>query len=196
MSGQRVMKHKIKKFRNNIFVAGPRVYGEQFMEPIIRKIRGLFESDTDENDAKNGDDEFVEIKCSKVLLKTQKNKNNKTGLRGRIMSQDDNYVLNRLIPFDDCYKTKYLSNIQNVKRDHFSKLVYGMLFEDCLKIFESDREDISNIPRWSDKHGRFDELGKSGQFGITHNNIEWHLKNNLVATLTWEDIYEMTEDIS
>tara|TARA_Y100000310_G_scaffold112710_1_gene111215 strand:+ start:187 stop:753 length:567 start_codon:yes stop_codon:yes gene_type:complete len=188
------MNKEVIKFRNSIFVAGPRTYGEVFMEPIIRKIRGLFESDTDENDAVNDNGEFEEIKCSKVLLRIKKN--NKTGLHGRIMSQDDNYVLNRLIPFDDCYTTKYLSNIQNVKRDHFSKLVYGMLFEDCLKIFESDREDISNIPRWSDKHGRFDELGKSGQFGITHNNIGWHLKNNLVATLTWEEVCEITEDIS
>ena len=188
------MKHKIKKFRNNIFTAQGRVYGEIFMEPIIRKIRGLFESDTDENDAKNGDGEFVEIKCSKVLLKKKQNKKNT--LIEQIMSNNDNYVLNRLISFDDCYKTKFLSNIQNVKRDHFSELVYVMLFEDCIKIFTSDREGISDIPGWSDKHGRYDEDGKSGQFGITHNHIEWHIKNNLVDTMTWEEVYEMVKDIS
>ena len=65
-----------------------------------------------------------------------------------------------------------------------------MLFEGCIKIFESDKEDISNIPNWSDKHGRFDELGKSGQFAIKKNNIKWHLKNNLVSTLTWDEVYE------
>ena len=71
-----------------------------------------------------------------------------------------------------------------------------MLFEDCIKIFESNTEDISNIPSWSDKHGRYDALGKSGQFNITKANIEWHLENNLVATLTWGEIYEIAKDIS
>jgi hypothetical protein len=188
------MNKEVEKFRNNIFTAQGRVYGEIFMEPIIRKIRGLSVSDTDENDAKNGDGEFVEIKCSKVLLKKKQNKNNT--LLEQIMSNNNSYVLNRLISFDDCYIKKFLSNIQNVKRDHFSELVYVMLFEDCIKIFTSNREDISDIPVWSDKHGRFDEHGKSGQFGITHNNIEWHIKNNLVDTLTWEEVYDMVKDIS
>ena len=95
------MNKEVEKFRNNIFTAQGRVYGEIFMEPIIRKIRGLSVSDTDENDAKNGDGEFVEIKCSKVLLKKKQNKNNT--LLEQIMSNNNSYVLNRLISFDDCY---------------------------------------------------------------------------------------------
>ena len=106
-----------------------------------------------------------------------------------------NNELNRLVKSDDCYDSKYLSNIQNVKRDHFSKLVYVMLFADCLKIFESDKEDISKIPNWCPKHGRYDALGKSGQFAIKKNNIKWHLENNLVASLTWDEVYEITKSI-
>ena len=112
------------------------------------------------------------------------------------MSEIEENVLTRLIPFADCYVSEYDSNIQNIKRDHFSKLVYVMLFADCLKIFESDKEDISKIPNWCPKHGRYDALGKSGQFAITKNNIKWHLENNLVDTLTWAQVYEITKGIS
>ena len=70
-----------------------------------------------------------------------------------------------------------------------------MLFEDCIKIFESVTEDISNIPNWSGKHGRYDAVGKSGQFGITKATIKWHLENNLVATLTWDEVYEISKGI-
>ena len=37
--------------------------------------------------------------------------------------------------------------------------------------------------------------GKNGQFGIQKNNIEWHLDNKLIQTLTWEEVYEISDDI-
>lgn len=180
-------------FRNGIFTSSSRTYGEIIMEPIIRKIRGLSESDTGENDAVNGNGEFEEIKCSKVLLVPKQGKN--ITIVERVLLNIENNELNRLVRSDDCYDSKYLSNIQNVKRDHFSKLIYVMLFEDCIKIFESVTEDISNIPNWSGKHGRYDAVGKSGQFGITKATIKWHLENNLVATLTWDEVYEISKGI-
>ena len=193
MREDKVMKNKVVEFRNGIFTASSRTYGEIIMEPIVRKVLGLSKSSTSENDAENVDGEFVEIKCSKVLLTPKKEKN--ITIVERVLLDIENNELNRLVKFDDCYDSKYLSNMQNIKRHKFSKLRYVMLFEDCLKIFESDTEDISNIPNWSGKHGRYDKLGKSGQFGITKNNIEWHLKNNLVATLTWDEVYEISKGI-
>jgi|TARA_Y100000310_G_C20432291_1_gene692041 hypothetical protein len=187
------MNKLIEKFRNGIFLASSRTYGEIFMEPIIRKWKGLSESDTDENDGVNDNGDPEEIKCSKVLLPIQ---NKKAFLLEKIMTVAENNVLTRLISFANCLTSTYGSNIQNIKRDHFSKLVYVMLFEDCIKIFESDKEDISKIPNWCEKHGRYDALGKSGQFNITKSNIEWHLENNLVATLTWDEVYEIAKDIS
>ena len=185
------MKKYVEQFRNGMFLAPSRTYGENFMEPIIRKIRGLFKSDTDENDALNYNGEPEEIKCSKVLLTKPKT----NSLVERIILESENNVLSRVIPFSDCYNSKYDANIQNVKRDHFSILKYVLLFEDCIKIFESDKEDISKIPNWSDKHGRYDAFGKSGQFAIKKNNIKWHLENNLVDTLTWDEVYEVTKNI-
>ena len=184
------MKHNSKKFRDGMFLAPSRTMGETFMEPIIRKFRGLNSSPTGENDASNDAGEFSEIKCARVLKRLPKKK---TSLAEKVMSVSENNVLSRLIPFGDCYDSKYGSNIQNVKRDHFSKLVYVMLFEDCIKIFEMKREDISSITNWCPLHGRYDEPGKSGQFNITKNKIKEHLENNLIDTLTWNEVYEIAK---
>jgi len=186
------MRHEIETFRDGMFLAPSRTYGETYMEPIIRKFKGLSESSTGENDAENDNGEAEEIKCSKILLTKPKGKS----LVERIILESENNILSRLIPFSDCYNSKYDANIQNVKRDHFSILKYVLLFEDCIKIFESDKEDISKIPNWCPKHGRYDALGKSGQFAIKKNNIKWHLENNLIDTLTWDKTYEIAKDIS
>ena len=185
------MKRKIEKFRNGIFLASSRTYGERFMEPIIRKILGLSESPTGENDALNDNGEFGEIKCSKVLWTKPKT----NSLLERIISENENNVLTRLIPFAGCYDSKYDANIQNIKKHKFDILIYVMLFEDCIKIFKSKSEDISDIPGWSDRHGGEDKVGKNGQFGIKKHRIKWHLDKTLIHTLTWDEIYEMSKDI-
>ena len=191
------MKHNIKKFRDGMFLASSRTYGETYMEPIIRKILGLSESPTGENDALDDNGEFGEIKCSKILegwpLVIELLKD--LSLIESVILENDNTILKRLIKFVDCFTSNYYANIQNVKRDHFSKLIYVMLFEDCIKIFKSYRGDISSKPGWSGKHGRFDVVGKSGQFSIKKQNIKKHLKNNLIQTLTWEEVYEISDGI-
>jgi hypothetical protein len=113
----------------------------------------------------------------------------------KVIYENTNDVVNRLIPFKDCFSDDYSSNIQNVKRDHFDQLIYVMLFQDCIKIFISEKKNICNIPNWCNKHGRYDEHGKSGQFPINKNNIKWHLENNLVLTLTWNEVYKVAEKI-
>jgi hypothetical protein len=183
-----------EQFRNGIFLASSRTYGEMFIEPIIREVFDLFKSETEENDAIDKAGKFFEIKASKVLAATIKEK--KLSLVERVLLENNKSVINRLINFEDCYTEKYLSNIQNIKRDHFSNLVYVMLFKDCIKIFISKKEEISNIPNWCDKHGKYDALGKNGQFGINKNNIKWHIENNLYKTLTWDEVYEITKKIN
>ena len=185
------MKITHRKFRDGMFLAPSRRYGETYMEPIIRKILGLSESPTGENDAVDDNGEFGEIKCSKVSIELLKD----PSLIESVILENDNTILKRLIKFADCYDIKYDANIQNIKRDHFEFLIYVLLFEDCIKIFKSYRGDISSKPGWSGKHGRFDVVGKSGQFSIKKHNIKKHLENNLIQTLTWEEVYEISDDI-
>ena len=186
-----MMNSNSKKFRDGMFLASSRTYGETYMEPIIRKILGLSESPTGENDALDDNGEFGEIKCSKILIELLKD----PSLIESVILENDNTILKRLIKFVDCFTSNYYANIQNVKRDHFEFLIYVLLFEDCIKIFKSYRGDISSKPNWCPKHGRYDVVGKSGQFGITKNNIKKHLKNNLIQTLTWDEVYEISKGI-
>ena len=185
------MNNKVEQFRNGMFLASSRRCGETYMEPILRKFYGWIKSLTKDNDAINAVGKYIEIKCSKVLIELLKD----PSLTESVILENDNFILKRLIKFADCYDIKYDANIQNIKRDHFEFLIYVLLFEDCIKIFKSYRGDISSKPGWSGKHGRFDVVGKSGQFSIKKHNIKKHLKNNLIQTLTWEEVYEISDGI-
>jgi hypothetical protein len=194
LKGQKVMNKEVIKFRNGMFFSSSRNCGETYMEVIVRKILGLFKSSTKDNDAITTDSERVEIKTSKVLIK----KKEAPSFTETVMLEDDNNgpgLINRLIKFMDCYDVIYDSNIQNIKRHKFDILIYVMLFEDCIKIFKSKSEDISDIPGWSGRHGGEDKVGKNGQFGIKKHRIKWHLDKTLIHTLTWDEIYEMSKDI-
>jgi len=193
------MTSKVEEFRNGMFLSSSRRCGETYMERIIRKYYGWKESSTINNDAINADGEFIEIKCSKVLVTLVKS----TDLTESVILENKNFILNRLIKLDDCYDAIYDSNIQNIKRHKFDILIYVMLFEDCIKIFKCYSDDIPNIgrtdgkgSRWCGKHGGEDKKGKNGQFGIQKNNIEWHLDNKLIQTLTWEEAFKLSKGIT
>jgi hypothetical protein len=190
---------KVEKFRNGVFLASSRTYGEKFIEPIIRQYFNLRESTDNSYDAICPNNLKYEIKASKVLLVNSRKKT--SSLFDTILLEGNNYIIDRLVPFNNRTTSNYGSNIQNVKRDHFDKLIYVLLFEDCIKVFITNSTDIvkssghNGFKNWSDKHGRYDMEGKSGQFNITKSNIEWHLKNNLIATLSWNDVCEIAEGI-
>jgi hypothetical protein len=85
------------------------------------------------------------------------------------------------------------ANIQNVKRDHFDTLIYVLLFADCIKVFSAETAEIKSgiMPGWSDKHGRYDAVGKSGQFMIKKGTIGYHLDNRLLETISYEEAAEI-----
>ena len=189
----KVMRPEVKKVRDGIMRAPSRTYGERIMEPIFRYKYGWDETETDENDAVCKSNKFKEIKCTKVLTP---HKRKKTSLLEEVNGFAEKDVLSRMISFNDGHDSAYDCNVQNVKRDHFDQVLYAMLFEDCIKVFECDSDDVSNIVNWSGKHGRYDEEGKSGQFAVKKNNLQWHLDNNFKETVTWEEVYEIVNELS
>ncbi len=186
-----------KKVRDGLFLAASRSYGEQYVEPFVRKKYGFSDPLSNDHDAMDKDGKKYEIKACKVLKATGNSKKLKTIL-DRIIFENSNLDTKRLISFADCKTANYLANVQNVKRDHFDFLIYVLLFSDYVKIFFARKEDIytGNFTSWSDKHGRYDEVGKSGQFGITKSNIQWHLDNNLKDTVTYEEMAQIYQEIS
>jgi hypothetical protein len=180
--------------RNGLFLAASRTYGEQYVEPFIRRQYKLIDAAENDHDGMGKDGTRFEIKASKVLKKTSNISKTKP-LLDRVIFENDNAPINRLVPFSQSTSTKYDANIQNVKRDHFEELIYVLLFEDCVKVFQIKADKISAIPRWSDKHGRYDALGKSGQFMINKGSIQWHLDNQLKDTFSYGQIAEALKTI-
>lgn len=192
-----IIENIVKKVRDGLFLASSRSYGEQYVEPFVRRKYGFIDPQNNDHDAIDKDGKRYEIKACKVLKETGNSKKLKTIL-DRILFENNNLETNRLISFDECKTAKYLANVQNVKRDHFDYLIYVLLFSDCAKIFFAGKEDIytGNFTSWSDKHGRYDEVGKSGQFGITKSNIQWHLDHNLKDTVTYEEMTKIYQELS
>jgi hypothetical protein len=187
----------IIKVRDGLFMASSRTYAEQYIEPLIREKYDLLLPRGDDHDALGRDGVKYEIKASKVLHPTGNGKSVKT-LMDRILFESDHDVTKRLVPFTEHKTAGYLANIQNVKRDHFEILIYVLLFEDCIKVFFVNSTDIAKgaLPSWSDKHGRYDEPGKSGQFPVTKSTITWHLKKNLVDTIVYSEAAMIFERLS
>jgi len=185
----------VQKIRDGLFLASSRTYGEQYVEPFIREKYDLIEPKDNAHDATDKNGKQYEIKSCKVLRETGNTDKSKS-LYERILFENTNLETSRLIPFSESNTANYGANVQNVKRDHFHTLIYVMLFEDCAKVFFIGKDEIESIPNWSDKHGRYDQLGKSGQFPITKNNIVWHIENTLKDTVTYEEMTRVFQKLS
>jgi len=184
----------VKKLRDGLFLAASRTCGEQYVEPFIRKQYNLEESGSNDFDALNKANGIrYEIKSAKVLKSRQNLK--KQSILQRILDEVHKSQLNRMVAFKDRFTIDYDANIQNVKRDHFDFLIYALLFEDCIEVFEIPKKLIGKffIPNWSDKHGRYDELGKSGQFNITKTSISMHEENYKRDIFTYEQLKKVYE---
>ena len=182
------------KVRNGLFLASSRTYGEQYIEPFIRSEFSLTEPVGNDHDGADSNGIKYEIKASKVLQVTN-NLDKSKSLYERILFENTNLETSRLISFGDSVSSEYGANIQNVKRDHFEYLIYVLLFADCLKVFQIQSNLISEIPSWSNKHGRYDQLGKSGQFPINKGNIDWHLNDYLVETYTYNHMAQVYKEL-
>lgn len=174
--------------RDGLFLAASRTYGEQYIEPFICARYGFRKGDGDQ-DAVDPQGKRYEAKACKVLHASVNRHGTRTLLE-RIKYEITNVTTNRMVPFAEAKTAKYDANVQNVKRDHFDVLIYVLLFKDFVKIFWADRESIrsGDFRGWSEKHGRYDAHGKSGQFAIKRNTVQWHLDNYLHETVTYEEM--------
>lgn len=177
------------RVRDGLFLAASRTYAEQYVEPIIRRKFDLLEPTSADHDAIGPDGVLYEIKASKVMRRRNNRKGSRT-LLGRVLYEVEDTPLNRYFDSSDRHFEDYDANIQNVKRDHFDVLIYTLMFKDCLMVFSAPTEDIKTgtFSKWSDKHGRYDAVGKSGQFPIDKSNITWHEENYFECSIDYGEV--------
>lgn len=183
-----------QKLRDALFLAASRTYAEQYIEPFIRaqyKLDAAFEHH-DAIDPKTG--ERYEIKAAKVLTSRPKAA---LKLLARILAEIKNTEFHRMVPYAERYNARYCANIQNVKRDHFDFLICVLLFSDKVVVFQIAVGKINgaSVKGWSEKHGLYDQIGKSGQFNINKNSIVHHESNYAKDAFTYEQLLERYETL-
>lgn len=184
--------------RAGIFSASSRTYGESYIEPAIRKIFGVQKSGSSDFDAYDEKNNLkYEIKSAKVLSPKPKTEESVNSLFDTIAVQAQMGPMSRMISFNDRKTAQYSANIQNVKRDHFDSLIYILIFEEGIEIFKVPKKKINqqSMPNWSDKHGRYDALGKSGQFAVKCGNIGLHEKEYSSSFFTYEELVPFYKEI-
>lgn len=182
------MDERIKEFRDGIFALRTRRFGT-VAEIMIKKLYDMEESGDLAFDKRIREtNERVEVKFSTVM------KENDARIR------DDNVIeqcnkanlANRAMASTEIGIYRFDCNIQQVKRNEFDVLFYGLFFADVIEIYKMNSDEIFTCPGYSDKQHRGNE--GEGQFHMNQDNIEYHRCNHLQCVLQYRELYELLQD--
>ena len=183
-------KKTLEEFRDGIFALRTRRFGT-VAEIMIKKLYNLDESGSLAFDKRDKDtDERVEVKFSTVM------KENDAKIR------DDNVIdqckkanlANRAMTSDDVDTYPFDCNIQQVKRNEFDVLYYGLFFADQVEIFKMKSSEVTSCPGYSDKQHRGNE--GEGQFHLNQENLDYHRKQHLERVLNYAELYNLLSNDS
>ena len=124
----------------------------------------------------------VEVKFSTVQKKTKFEITEDTVLDAILESSKEE----RSVRFEEWKKHKFDCNIQQIKKNEFEILYYGMFFFDKIVIFKIKNEEIGKKIFYSDKQHK-GNLGE-GQFHINDKTLQTHLDNYLYKIITYDDL--------
>lgn len=175
----------LDEFRDGIFALRTRRFGT-VAEIMIKRLYGFDESGSLAFDKRDrSTNQRIEVKFSTVMREND----------DRI--RDDNVIdqckkanlANRAMRSDEVHRYSFDCNIQQVKRNEFDVLYYGLFFADRIEIYKMDSNEILSCPGYSDKQHRGNE--GEGQFHLNDGNIDYHRRNYLQRTLSYEDLYSI-----
>ena len=173
--------------REGIFNLNTRRFGT-VAEVMIRRLFKLGRSKNQFHDLYDDlENHRVEVKFSTV-----RRKNNRTITEDSVLNCiADELSSNRQVKFDEWNKYEFDCNIQQVKRDQFEVLYYGLFFSDKVAIFRIKSDEIGPKIYYSDKQHKGNE--GEGQFHLNEKTMKIHLDNYLYQTLTYQELYELLE---
>lgn len=181
----------LEQFKQKFFDLPSRVFGETYVEPILRKVLNHSSHEGSEYDAVQ-DGKRIEYKAVRVVFTAKKLK--KSLMYDRVLS--NSHMSERIGTLRDIADGKIVANCQNIKLDEFDVLVYVLVDNDGFHIFRAKTEMFIDgvFPNWCPNHGS-KEKGKNGQFPIKGDNIDWHIKNCYPQTLCWDDVLKLSKEI-
>lgn len=174
--------------REGIFALHTRRFGS-VAEVLIKRLvklgkgRNLFHDLYDDIAQKR-----VEVKFSRALRKSEMTVTEESVLQCIEAATSEK----RLISYEERQNVPFDCNIQQVKRQEFDVLYYGVFFSDCVVIFQIDSDEIGSQIYYSDKQHK-GNVGE-GQFHINQDTVEIHVRNYLYQKLTYDDLYGILTD--
>lgn len=182
------MKNEIKEFRDGIFALRTRRFGT-VAELMIEALYNFSKSQNQFHDRYDQiGNQRIEIKFSTVMKANESVINQKN-----VVEQCKNTnVANRALNSTEMYDCNFDCNIQQVKRLEFDILYYGLFFADRIAIFKMNSKNILTCLGYSDKQHKGNE--GEGQFHLNQASIKYHMDNNFVQWLTYEELFSLFSD--
>lgn len=171
--------------REGIFNLNTRRFGT-VAEVMIRRLFKLGKSKNQFHDLYDDlQNHRVEVKFSTV-----RKKNNRVITEESVLKCiEDELSSNRQVKFDEWSSTEFDCNIQQIKRDQFEVLYYGMFFNDRVVIFRILSGEIGPKINYSDKQHKGNE--GEGQFHLNEKTLKVHLDNYLYQSMTYEELFDL-----
>lgn len=181
----------LEQFKQKFFDLPSRVFGETYVEPILRKVLNHSSHEGSEYDAVQ-DGKRIEYKAVRVVFTAKKEK--KSLMYDRVLS--NSHMSERIGTLGDIENGKIVANCQNIKLDEFDVLVYVLVDNDGFHIFRAEPKMFidGDFPNWCPNHGS-KEKGKNGQFPINAENVSWHKDNCYKQSLSWDKVLELSQSI-
>tara|TARA_B100001996_G_scaffold257531_1_gene200245 strand:+ start:1826 stop:2359 length:534 start_codon:yes stop_codon:yes gene_type:complete len=171
-----------EKLQQAIFGLHTRRFGT-VAEIMIKKIMKVNDSDKLSYDLfEDSTNSRIECKFSRVQKKAEL-KITENNLFKALTSE-----ANRDIMYHEWKDYDWDCNIQQVKKEEFDILFYGIFFKDCILIFKVNAEDIGKEMSYSNKQHR-GNTGE-GQFHLKPGTLKYHLDYHLFKTLTYGELLE------
>jgi activator of HSP90 ATPase len=179
-----------ERLRDGIFALRTRRFGSvaECMVKRLRKYRqarSLFHDLFDERTRQR-----IEVKFSTVQQKAKRTVTDETVLD----CIEDAISEKEPVPFSEWRNSRFDCNIQQVKREEFDVLYYGLFFSDCVQVFRINSSDIKTRTEggeigYSDKQHK-GNVGE-GQFHITNRNLQTHLDRHFHKKLTYDELCQL-----
>lgn len=175
-----------RTLKDAIFKLHTRNFGK-ITEIIIERTQHLSESHSLFHDLfSNQLGLRYEVKFSRVQQKTPKIQKEKAIESILAIAQAQ-----RNVSFAEIDKHQFDCNIQQIKKNEFDLLIYGLMFDDIVLIFQIPNSSINEDVGYSNKQHKGNE--GEGQFHITEKNIAIHLENFLISKLTYEQLLKILQ---
>jgi hypothetical protein len=164
-------------FKDGIFRLHTRRFGT-VAELLVKRLINARESHDSKYDLEQGNTR-IECKFSRAQQKSS------ISIRESTILQAILEEANRDVPYELCENVQWDCNFQQIKKDLFDVLYYGIFFSDCLVIYKINTKEIDGSIGYCDKQHR-GNVGE-GQFHINPRNIGLHDKY-MYSILDYEEI--------